>query len=66
MIERGERVRLALESRKAIRVGCELLREDLERDRPPEPCVDCTIHFAHAAGAERRIDLVDAEAAAHE
>ena len=39
-------------------------RQDLDRDLAPEPRVARAVHLAHAAGAERRDDLVGAEARA--
>jgi hypothetical protein len=36
-------------------------RQRLDRHPPVEPLVSRQVHFAHAAGAERRKDLVSAD-----
>jgi hypothetical protein len=51
MIERGQRSRLALESREARRVGGERRRQHFDRDVATEPGVACAIDLAHAADA---------------
>ena len=38
-----------------------MLRQDLDRDGALEPRVPRPVHLAHAAGADRREDLVGAE-----
>ena len=38
--------------------------QDLQRDVAPELGIACAIHLTHAAGADRRGDVVDAEASA--
>jgi serine/threonine protein kinase len=62
MIESGERPGLALESGEPVRILGEDLRQDLERHVAAQPVVARAIHQAHPAGAERRDDLVGAQA----
>ncbi len=64
MIERRQHTRLALESGKAVGIGREGLRQDLERHIAPEPAVPRAIDLAHASRAKRGLDLVGAEAGA--
>ena len=64
MREPGDCLRLALEAGEGARVIRDGLGEDLDRNVAPEPRVACTLHLTHAAGAERRDDLVGAEAGA--
>jgi hypothetical protein len=62
VIERGRGQRLLLESPQPVRVRREVRRQHLDRDITPEPGVGGAVHLAHAAGAERRDDLVVPEA----
>ena len=64
MIQRGQRLRFALEAREPLGIGDEQLGQDLDRDVAIELRVARAIHLAHAAGAERGEDLVGAEARA--
>ncbi len=64
MIERRERLRFALEARQPIGVLRERLRQDLDRDVAIELRVARAIDLPHAAFADRRSDLVDAETGA--
>src|SRR5438093_572334 len=64
MIQRGEELHFAFESRDALRVADEGLGQDLDRDLARKLRVARAIDFAHAAGAERRENLVGAEATA--
>ena len=64
MIQRGERLRFALETRQAIRVRGERVRQHLDRDLAAEAGVGGAVHLAHAAFADLRGDFVDAEAGA--
>ena len=64
MIRRVERLGLALKTGDALRVGDEGVGQDLDRHVAPEFRVAGAIHLAHAAGAERRQDLVRAKACA--
>ena len=61
MIQRRERLRLALEPRQAFGVGGERVRQDLDRDLAAERRVRRPIHLAHPAFADRRGDFVGAE-----
>ena len=60
----GDRARFAVEPLAELRIGGERLGQDLDRDRAVEARVAPAIHFAHAASAERGVDLVRAEARA--
>ena len=64
MIQRGEDFRFALETREPIGIGRERRRQDLDRDLALELRVGRPIHLPHAAFADRRGDVVDAEARA--
>jgi hypothetical protein len=64
VIERRERLRLALEPRHALRVVGERVRQDLDRHLAAERRVRRPIHLTHSAFANERGDLVDAEAGA--
>ena len=57
-------LRLALKPREPLRIGGERLGQDLDRDVAIQLRVARAIDLAHAAGAERRQDLVRAEACA--
>ena len=56
MIERGEHLRFAGESRDAIRVVEKAVRQDLERNIATELCIASAIHRSHPAFAEFRGD----------
>ena len=62
VIQRRQRARLALEARQPIRIGREQIGQHLDGDVALEPGVARAIHLAHSAGADRRDDLVDADA----
>ena len=64
MIERREQLRLALESRDAIRIAGEEGGEDLDRDVAAQARVARPIHFAHAARADGGNNLGRAESGA--
>jgi hypothetical protein len=64
MVERGEQPRLAREAHAPFRIGCELRRQDLDRDVAPELGVARPIDLAHAARAKRGDKGVRAELAA--
>ena len=64
MVQRGERLRFALEARQPLGIGGEAVRQDLDRDVAIELRVARAIDLAHAAGANDRDDLVGAEAGA--
>ena len=52
VIERGERARLALESRAPFTVLRERLGQDFDRDVALQPGIASAIHLAHSAGPE--------------
>ncbi len=64
MIERRERLGLALEPRQAFGVRCERVRQDLDRDLAAKGRVRRPIHFAHSTDADAGDDFVDAESGA--
>ena len=64
MIQRGERLGLALEARESIGVACEGLWQDLDRDITIELGVARPVYLAHSAFADLRGDFVDAETGA--
>ena len=64
MVQRGQGPGLALKPRDPLRVGGERLGQDLDRDGAIQLRVPRAVDFTHAAGAERRQDLVRAEACA--
>ena len=57
MVERGGRLRLALEAAARIGVG-DLAGEELDCDRPVQLRVERAIDLTHAAFAEQRLDAV--------
>src|SRR6185503_6070569 len=62
MVQRRDRLRLALEARAQIGSMCELRRQDLDGDAAIEPGVAGAVDLAHPARAERPDDLVWTEA----
>ena len=62
MVQRGEHLSLALESRHAVRIALKRFRQYFERHIPLQPGVSGAIHLSHAAGADWRDDLVGAQA----
>ena len=64
MRQRGDRLRFSLEACAGRRIGRECFGQDLDRDVPIQFRVARAIHLAHAASAERRDDLIGAEACA--
>ena len=64
MIQRGQRLRLTLETREAVDVMREGLGEDLDRDVAIQLCIARAKDMAHTPFANRRGDVVDAEARA--
>ena len=61
VIERGEQLRLALQTAHVLRIVGNRRGQDLERDLAVEPGVGRAVDLTHAAGTERRDDLVDAQ-----
>ena len=66
MAQCGSRTRLALKAGESIRVVGDVGRQDLDGHVAAEPGVARPVHDAHAARAERRDDVIRAEAAANE
>jgi len=64
MVQRTEDARFALETLKAFRVGCKRTGEYLDGDRAVKARIARALHFAHAAGTDKRQDFVDAESCA--
>ena len=61
VIERGEEPGFTLEAGEAIRIGGEGRRKDLDRDVAFQARIARAIHFAHAAGTQECLDLIDAD-----
>src|SRR5438128_4289970 len=58
MLQRRDSTRFTVEALAQLRIGGELRWQDLDRDRPIEPRVARAVDLAHAAGSERRDNLV--------
>ena len=61
MVERGDRPRLALETRPQIGVAGGFTREDFDGNRAIETSVVGFVDLAHAAGAQRADDFIRTE-----
>ena len=61
VIQRGNRLRLAIEPRPGDVICGECRRQDLERYRPVEPRIARLVDLAHAAGTQGLDDFVGAE-----
>jgi len=61
MVERGEHLRLAFETRQTLRISGEYLREDLQRNVSSEPRVAGAIYLAHSARTERAADFIETD-----
>ena len=64
VVEGRQQLRLALEAGEPLGILREVGGQHLDGDVAAEPGVARSIHLAHAAGAERRDDLVGAEPSA--
>jgi hypothetical protein len=64
MVQRGTRLRLAVEASQAVRVGGHRVRQYLDGDLPRQIGVRRPVDLAHAALAEVTGDLIRAEARA--
>ena len=64
MIQGRERLRFPPKPREAIWIGGERVGQDLDRNFSIQLRVSRPVDFTHATGAERRQDLVRAEACA--
>ena len=58
LIERGDRLGLALEALAAIGIAGGIRRQHFDRDSAIQPRVFGAIHLAHSACAQRRDDLI--------
>ena len=61
MIERRRGAGFLREALHAVRVRGERRRQNLDRDVAIQPGIFCAIHFAHAARADQRLNLVGAQ-----
>jgi hypothetical protein len=61
MVERGRERRLAQEAVQRGLIADHQSTDDLEGDLPTEARVERAIHLTHAAGAQQRADLINAE-----
>ena len=64
MVERGEELRVALETSETVNVGGEELRQDFQRDVATELRVARAVDLAHPAGPEGGQNFVRTEASA--
>ena len=64
MVERGECLRLTLESRQPLRVTREDVGKDLQRDVATEFRITGTVHLAHSSRPKGSEDFIDAEPSA--
>ena len=62
MRERRDRFRLALEAGQRVGIGRDGLREDLDRHVPVQLLIPRAVDLPHPPRAQRREDLVGAEA----
>jgi hypothetical protein len=58
MVQRGYSASLSLEPFSKLGIGCEIGREDFDRDEAVEACVARAVHLSHAAGIQGVQDLV--------
>ncbi len=61
MVERGEELRFAPESRESIGIDREGVGENLERDFTVQTRIACSVDLAHTARADGGENLVTAE-----
>ena len=64
VIQGCDRARLLRKARPPDRIGCHGIGQKLQRHVAVQAKVACTEHFTHAAGAERRDDLIRSKASA--
>jgi hypothetical protein len=64
MIQRRERLRFAREARQPLRIVCECLGQDLDRDVAIQLGIARAKHLAHPAFTDPGSDFVDAETSA--
>jgi hypothetical protein len=61
MAQAGDSFRLALETLTRLRFTGKMRGKNFEGNDAVKPCVSCPINLTHAAGADRRDNLVRAE-----
>ncbi len=61
MVQRGSGAGLALKALDGDFFAKQIGGKDLQGDVPAQLRVACAIHFAHAAGAKRRLNFIPAE-----
>jgi hypothetical protein len=61
MVERRKELRFTFESRKAIGIGEDLVRQDLDGDIASKPRVARAIDLSHPAGTEQALQFVSAD-----
>jgi hypothetical protein len=61
MVQRGNGAGFALETLLGLRVRGKMCGQDFDGDGAVEPGIARPIHFAHAAGAQRRLNFIRAE-----
>ena len=66
MIERGEHLRLPLETRQALGIAGNGWRQDFDRDQAIQRCIAGFVDLAHAARADSGRDLIRTNAPALE
>ncbi len=63
MVQGREKPRFTFEPRQPGAIGPNHCRQDLDRNIPPQLGIARTVHFAHPAGAEPRVDTIHADMA---
>ena len=58
MIQRRHCARLLLESTQSIRIACERFRQNFDRHLAPQARIFRSVHLAHSACTQRRLDFV--------
>ena len=61
MIQSGRGAGFLVETVKPVRLRRGGRGQDFDRDLAPQPGIAHTIHFPHAAGSDRREDLIRSE-----
>jgi hypothetical protein len=64
MIQRGEGLRFAFESRRPFRTVGDGFRQEFERDASSQPRIDRFVHVAHTARSQMGSDAVVGDALA--
>src|SRR6185369_2058032 len=61
MVQGRDRARFAVESLPGLRIFGKTRGKNLDGNDAVEPCIQSTIHLAHAASSKRRLNLVGSE-----